>query len=93
MQGHCFIKVSFPNRYILCCQTGTFQQENMTARHPFSRSISISWKIYIPVFYTEKAAAIAKERQGIAVAFYNKLYQEINTSYKNGIDELNRFLQ
>ena len=44
-------------------------------------------------FYTEKAAAIAKERQGIAVAFYNKLYQEINTSYKNGIDELNRFLQ
>ena len=44
-------------------------------------------------FYTEKATAIAKERQHIAVAFYNKLYQEINASYQSGIDELNNVLE
>lgn len=44
-------------------------------------------------FYTEKATAIAKERQHIAVAFYNELYQEINASYQSGIDELNNVLE
>lgn len=44
-------------------------------------------------FYTEKATAIAKDRQHIAVAFYNKLYQEINASYQSGIDELNNVLE
>ena len=44
-------------------------------------------------FYTEKAAAIAKERQRIAIEFYNSLYQEINSSYQNGINELNHLLE
>ena len=39
-------------------------------------------------FYTEKAAAIAKEQQHIAIEFYNSLYQEVNSSYQNGISEL-----
>lgn len=44
-------------------------------------------------FYTEKATIIAKERQHIAIEFYNSLYQEVNSSYKNGINELNKLVQ
>ncbi|MDE6750540.1 MAG: HD domain-containing protein [Lachnospiraceae bacterium] len=36
-------------------------------------------------FYTKKAAEIAKERQRIAVDFYNCLYQEANSAYQNRI--------
>ena len=35
-------------------------------------------------FYTETAKRMAKERQKAAVAFYNHLYQEINSSYQKG---------
>ena len=44
-------------------------------------------------FYTERAAAIAEERQNTAIAFYNRLYQEVNASYQNGTNELNRILE
>lgn len=44
-------------------------------------------------FYTEKAAAIAKERQYIAVKFYNSLYREVASSYQNGAKELNNLLE
>lgn len=45
------------------------------------------------LFYTERAAAIARERQHISVEFYNSLYQEVNSSYQNGTDELNHLLE
>lgn len=35
-------------------------------------------------FYTETAKRMAKERQKAAVAFYNHLYQEVNSSYQKG---------
>ena len=41
-------------------------------------------------FYTDKGAALAKERQYAAAAFYESLFQEVNNSYKNGNDELKR---
>ncbi|MDE6280643.1 MAG: HD domain-containing protein [Oscillospiraceae bacterium] len=44
-------------------------------------------------FYTQRAAEIAKERQYTAVEFYNRLYQEVNSSYQDGADELNRLLE
>lgn len=44
-------------------------------------------------FYTEKATTIAKERQRIAIEFYNSLYQEVNSSYQNGINRLNNLLE
>lgn len=44
-------------------------------------------------FYTEKATTIAKERQHIAREFYNSLYQEVNSSYQNGTNELNDLLE
>ena len=44
-------------------------------------------------FYTEKAAQMAEERRHIAAAFYQSLYREVNSSYQNGRDELDRLLQ
>lgn len=40
-------------------------------------------------FYTAKGTEIAKERQQTAIEFYNRLYEEVNVSYKNGRNELN----
>lgn len=44
-------------------------------------------------FYTQKAMEIAKERQQTAVSFYQNLYQEVSSSYRNGQDELDNLLQ
>lgn len=44
-------------------------------------------------FYTQKATAIAKERQQISIEFYNSLYHEINSSYQKGKSELNNLLE
>lgn len=44
-------------------------------------------------FYTVEAKLIAKERQDTAIAFYNSLYEEVKSSYKNGNDELRRLLK
>ena len=35
-------------------------------------------------FYTVKGAAVAKERQSIAAAFYESLYREVNEGYVSG---------
>ena len=44
-------------------------------------------------FYTEKATKISRERQNIAVEFYRNLYQEVNSSYQNGKNELNKLIK
>lgn len=44
-------------------------------------------------FYTKRGSELAKERQQIAVDFYNSLYHEANSSYKNGKNELNKYVQ
>ncbi len=44
-------------------------------------------------FYTKKATTIAKGRQYIASEFYNSLYQEVNSSYQNGTNELENLLK
>lgn len=41
-------------------------------------------------FYTKKAMEMAKERQQSAVAFYNSLYKEVNSSYLNGRSKLDK---
>ncbi len=45
------------------------------------------------VFYTARAAEMAKERQHIAVEFYDCLYREVNSAYQNGRNELDRLVQ
>lgn len=44
-------------------------------------------------FYTTKGSELAKERQQIAVNFYNCLYQEAIFSYINGKNELDNHIQ
>jgi len=44
-------------------------------------------------FYTAEGKLLAQERQASAVAFYNSLYEEVNSSYENGKDELVRVLR
>ncbi len=43
-------------------------------------------------FYTARAAELARERECIAVNFYNCLYQEASSSYEKGKDELDRLV-
>lgn len=44
-------------------------------------------------FYTKRGSELAKERQQSAVDFYNSLYHEANSSYKNGKNELSKYVQ
>lgn len=44
-------------------------------------------------FYTARGAALAKERQAIAAAFYENMYQEVNTGYREGREALALHLQ
>ncbi len=41
-------------------------------------------------FYTERGSELAKERRQAAVDFYNNMYNEVNSSYKNGKEELEK---
>ncbi len=43
-------------------------------------------------FYTKKATELAKERQAAAADFYNSLYKEVQDSYGNGKEELEKLL-
>lgn len=43
-------------------------------------------------FYTVRAAELAKERQQNAVEFYNNLYREAVSSYRNGREEFDRLV-
>lgn len=43
-------------------------------------------------FYTERGAALARRRQGIAKAFYESLYQEVSEGYLSGETRLNELI-
>lgn len=43
-------------------------------------------------FYTGRGAELAKERQAAAIAFYNALFEEVNSMYQSGKDELERLI-
>ncbi len=44
-------------------------------------------------FYTKKATELAKERQAAAADFYNSLYKEVQDSYGNGKEELEKYIE
>lgn len=44
-------------------------------------------------FYTAKGAKLAQERCGIAVAFYESLYQEVNIGYTSGQEMLRECIE
>ena len=44
-------------------------------------------------FFTQKGKELANQRQQNAVMFYNNMYQEVSSSYENGINKLNSIIQ
>ncbi len=58
-----------------------FQEYNYKLRNLYSQ------------FFTLKGTELSKQRQQNAVTFYNSIYQEVISSYENGINELNKFIQ
>lgn len=44
-------------------------------------------------FYTKRGAELAKQRQQSAVRFYNDIFCEVNLSYMNGKNELDKLIQ
>ena len=43
-------------------------------------------------FYTKRGEEIAKQRQHSAISFYNDIFNEVSSSYKNGINVLDKLL-
>lgn len=43
-------------------------------------------------FYTKRGNEIAKERQKMAVAFYNTMLEEVSDSYDRGIEMLKKVI-
>ena len=43
-------------------------------------------------FYTERGRQLALDRRAAAVSFYNDMYKEVNSSHRNGRNELNKVI-
>lgn len=44
-------------------------------------------------FFTRRGTELAKERQQSAIRFYNDIFNELNFSYINGQNALDKFIQ
>lgn len=44
-------------------------------------------------FYTKKAKVIAESRKNTSIDFYNKIYNEVYVTHKNGLEVLNEILK
>lgn len=63
--------------------------ENPSFFHEYKYKLE---KIY-EQFYTVRGAEIAAQRQNAAVDFYNNMLQEVKDTYKNGIENLHKFIK
>lgn len=86
------IKGLYQNLSIPCCRTVLFPQEKMTLS-PLFHEYKYKLENLYSHFYTKRGSELAKERQQSAVDFYNSLYHEANSSYKNGKNELSKYVQ
>ena len=69
---------------------GTVSNGAQDTKPSFFREYKYKLEHIYSNFYTETARNIAKERQHIAIAFYNSLYQEVTSSYQEGKKELDK---
>lgn len=58
-----------------------FQEYNWKLKHVYDK------------FYTERAKAIAKERQRASISFYESMCSEVSSIHQTGLDLLNRELE
>ena len=61
--------------------------------HSFFREYKFKLEKLYDRFYTQAGAALAKERQAIAKAFYENLYREVNEGYQSGKEALKSILK
>lgn len=71
---------------------GTISDGTQDIGHSFFREYQFKLKNLYGRFYTQKGAALAKERQAIAESFYQSLYREVNEGYSSGKEALNELL-
>ena len=72
---------------------GTISDGTHDIGHSFFREYKFKLEKLYDRFFTEKGAALAKERKSIAEAFYQSLYKEVNEGYISGKDALNALLE
>ena len=61
--------------------------------HSFFREYKFKLEKLYDRFFTQRGAALARERQAIARAYYEHLYAEVNTGYRAGKDQLEAILK
>lgn len=72
---------------------GTISDGTEDIGHSFFREYKFKLEKLYDRFYTTKGAELAKERQAIAKAFYESLYQEVNEGYLAGRETLKDLLK
>ena len=72
---------------------GTISNGTEDIGHSFFREYKFKLEKLYDRFYTTKGAELAKERQAIAKAFYESLYQEVNEGYLAGRETLKDLLK
>lgn len=72
---------------------GTISDGTHDIGHSFFREYKFKLEKLYDRFYTAKGAELAKERRGIAKAFYESLYKEVNKGYVSGQDTLKKILK
>ena len=71
-------------------QDGMVSDGTNDSEPSFSKEYKYKLEGLYSKFFTKKAEELAQERQAAAVTFYIELYQEVQVSYENGIEELEK---
>ena len=72
---------------------GTISDGTEDIGHSFFREYKFKLEKLYDRFYTQRGAELAKERQHIAKAFYENLYQEVNEGYTSGQESLKNLIK
>lgn len=72
---------------------GTISDGTHDIGHSFFREYKFKLEKLYDRFYTQKGAELARARQAIAAAYYENLYQEVNTGYTAGKTALDTLLK
>ena len=76
-----------------CLPDGTISDGTHDIGHSFFREYKYKLEKLYDRFLTKKGAELARQRQAIASAFYESLYNEVNTGYTEGKDALQSLLK
>lgn len=72
---------------------GTISDGTHDIGHSFFREYKFKLEKLYDRFLTPKGAALARERQAIAKAYYESLYKEVNNGYTDGKEALSALLE